>query len=138
MIKAPKTMLESKPETVITKPQTPIFYKAFAWKRAWKRSALNLGFARLRHFRPVSIPNYLSENTESKIQLKALLHKALTFFAAFPVSKLHFQRKAFISAVSTFPKPPIYYIYRSVSADTSYKYNLGFLGSVTSIVRGAA
>lgn len=134
----PKKPLESKPETVIAQRQTPIFSKAFAWKCVWKRRALNLGFMRILRFRPVSIPNYISKKTESKKWIKPLLHKALTFFATFPVSKTRFQRKAFISAASTFPKPPIYYIYRDVSAGTPYKYNLGFLGSATSIVGGAA
>lgn len=107
------------------------------WERVWQRKTKNLGFLRVLRSQDNLLTGNLTKEILVKIGGEALSSKALAVFSAFPIPKTHYQPKPLISLDSYVPKIPIYYIYRWVSADTPYKYNLG-LGLVGFCLIGGA
>lgn len=107
------------------------------WERIWERKIKNLGFLRVLRSQAILLPGNLPKKITPKNGRKLLSINSSAIFSAFPIPKTHYQSKALILLESYVPKIPIYYIYRWVSADTPYKYNLG-LGLVGFLFVGGA
>lgn len=120
--------------------QKPKFSAALRYiksrERNRERRIKNLGFLRVLRSRPFYITGNVPEKLSPQNWLKTLMSKALAIFAPFPLPDLRSLDKLLILLDSYVPEIPIYYIYRWVSPDTPYKYNLGFAFGVSPIVGG--